>query len=200
LPEIQRSWLEDGGVSPEIWDMAARFVGPRSPDNLERRLEIAKRILKSADRSQWFYLRGSEVYHRGHALIEPLHAIHTHDFLTYEELLAHGPQLAAAASAGGLVWAALADLQQTWREHREAAAQSWGRAVAGAPKDDRGRQTQWRINHAEVLNDLGRRDEARAVLDSLTPEMIDPEREEVLDRLRNELGERPEQNDRATNE
>lgn len=190
LTDAERSAFHSAGVDDGVWDQTAKFAAARDESDLTHRLELAARILHSADKQGWIECSSDGAVQHSVRTSRLGSAIVASNLLSGAELLEHGGELAKAAPAGGLVWAMIADRQAQERKF-EAAAESWRKAVDAAPQDDALRQTRWRMKQAAVLHKLKRDNEARAVLEELDRKRIDPQSRQQFDAQLEQLKSAP---------
>ena len=182
LSDDHRKSFREGGVREDVWSTAAEFAGKADQSNLPRRLDLAKRILHSGGQQGWIEFANDQITQRGSHRGTLLTSMTSSNLLNREELLQHGAELAAAAPAGGMVWAMLANAQAGANKHDEAAT-SWKKAIETAPQDDALRQTRWRMKLATTLRRLKRPEEASGVLEGFDRKLIHEESRTEFDAL-----------------
>ena len=160
-------------VSVEVWkQVSQRFVGDDNKANVKHRVEAFADAIYAMARMNWLQYYGNTVIHRRRGTSSDLfQTVASSGLMTQEELLQHGPAIAAQIESGGLLWAALAQAQ-TSANKTEEAIESWSQAIAHAPEHSAKCQTQWRLKQAELLRDLAYFEEALEVLDSLDPDLL----------------------------
>lgn len=183
LPEEQRSVPTAG-----IWKIAAKLVQKKpkskeaevadrvtanSQDTLSKRLAMAKDIFKffqSQNAAGWLDLN-QFVIHSGdnQGLVNSL--IHSR-LLSQEELLEHGPSIAADAPLDGLMWAALAEVQQRVSK-TDAAVKSYTKAIASTPDEKSLQLARLHMNQARLFSKyLKQPAKARTLLEGFDKEKL----------------------------